>query len=212
VKNISLILNIVLIIAVGVLYYLQFNTPEKESTEPNILNATEYSVAYINSDSVLEKYDYFKKLQEDLQAKSQKLEKEYQNRAQGLQKEVTDYQRNINNLTIGQAKALEEDLMKKQQNLRMYQESLSQQLMQEQAKINEDLYKRVTKFLKDYSEKRGLELVVKYNQGSDVLYANDSMNITHSVIEGLNDQYAKEQQEGKKPEQKSAEQDSTASE
>lgn len=211
-KNISLILNIVLIIAVGVLYYLQFNTPEKESTEPNILNATEYSVAYINSDSVLEKYDYFKKLQEDLQAKSQKLEKEYQNRAQGLQKEVTDYQRNINNLTIGQAKALEEDLMKKQQNLRMYQESLSQQLMQEQAKINEDLYKRVTKFLKEYSEKRGLELVVKYNQGSDVLYANDSMNITHSVIDGLNDEYAKEQQEGNKPAQKSTEKDSTATE
>ncbi|MEP2771795.1 MAG: OmpH family outer membrane protein [Fulvivirga sp.] len=191
-KNLSLVLNIVLIIAVAILFYFQFKSSESPAEEKSIMSSAAYSVAYINSDSVLQNYDYFAELQEDLQAKSQKLESEYQNRAQGLQKEFNDYQRNINNLTIGQAKALEEDLMKKQQNLRVYQESLSQELLKEEARISQELYKRVTGFLNEYSEDNGLQLVVKYNQGSDVLYANDSMNITNDVIKGLNDAYASE--------------------
>lgn len=198
-KNLSLVLNIVLIIAVAVLFYLQFNEKSTSQEEKSIMSAAAYSVAYINSDSVLQKYDYFAELQGELQAKSKKLESEYQNRAQGLQKEFNDYQRNINNLTIGQAKALEEDLMKKQQNLRVYQESLSQELLKEEARISQELYNRVTGFLNDYSEKKGLQLVVKYNQGSDVLYANDSMNITNEVIKGLNEAYANEKTVSSEP-------------
>nr|WP_246205935.1 OmpH family outer membrane protein [Fulvivirga aurantia] len=178
-----------MLVAVGVLFYMQFNPSEQEKSEEGILNSAEYAVAYINSDSVLKNYEYFDELQKELQEKSKKLEAEYQNRAQGLQKEVNDYQRNINNLTIGQAKALEEDLMKKQQNLRMYQESLSQELLKEENRVSQELYNRVTKFLQDYSEQNGLQLVVKYNQGSDVLYASDSMNITSDVINGLNKAY-----------------------
>ena len=192
-KNLSLILNVVLLVAVCVLFYLQFNTAENPKEEKSIMSSAEYSVAYINSDSVLQNYDYFTELQEELQTKSKKLESEYQNRAQGLQKEFNDYQRNINSLTIGQAKALEEDLMKKQQNLRVYQESLSQELLKEESRISQELYKKVTGFLDEYSEANGLQLVVKYNQGSDVLYANDSMNITDAVIKGLNEAYAVEQ-------------------
>lgn len=189
-KNLSLVLNVILIIAVGVLYVLHFNTDRSvETEEEGILQSSEYSVAYINSDSLVKNYELFQKKQEELTTKSEKLQKEYQARAEGLQKEVNDYQRNVNNLTIGQAKAVEENLMKKQQNLRMYQEGLSQQIMQDQSKMNEEIYTKISDFLKDYSSKRGLELVVQYTPGSDILYANDSMNITTNVIKGLNEAY-----------------------
>ncbi|UII31547.1 OmpH family outer membrane protein [Fulvivirga ulvae] len=194
-KNLSLVLNIILLVAVGVLFYLHFSGKKSEpEQEPGMIESAEYSVAYINADSVLSNYDFFKEMQEKLQEKGQKLEDEYKSRAQGLQKEVNDYQRNVNNLTIGQAKAVEENLMKKQQNLRMYQESLSQDLIKEESKINQELYEKITSFLNDYSQNHGLQMVVKYNQGSDVLYASDSMNITNAVISGLNDAYKKEKE------------------
>ncbi|MDX1630004.1 MAG: OmpH family outer membrane protein [Fulvivirga sp.] len=190
-KNISLALNIVLLIAVGVLYYVEFGTSggSNEAQDPGIMKKPEYAVAYINSDSVLQNYEYFEELQQELSAKQQQLEKDYQNRAAGLQRELTDYQRNLNSLTIGQAKALEEDLLKKQQNLRLYQESLSQELLREEARISQKLYDKITSYLREYSIENDLELVVKFNQGSDVLYANDSMDITKQVIKGLNEAY-----------------------
>ncbi len=198
-KNISLVLNGVLIVAVGVLYVLQFSKADKtdigEGSESTAAVAGEYSIVYINSDSVLSKYDYFKDIQEKFQEKGQKLEKEYQNRAQGLQQEVNDYQRTVSSLTIGQAKALEENLMKKQQNLRLYQESLSQELLKEEGKMNQELYEKVTAFLKDYSAENGIDLVVKYNQGSDVLFATQGMDVTDQVVKGLNEVYANESKE-----------------
>lgn len=194
-KNLSLVLNIILIVAVGVLFFLQFSGESNEpQQEPGIMEAAEYSVGYINADSVLKNYDFFKEMQEKLQERGQKLEDEYKSRAEGLQKEVNDYQRNVNNLTIGQAKAVEESLMKKQQNLRMLQESLSQELIKEESKVNQELYEKITSYLDDYSKSHGLQMVVKYNQGSDVLYASDSMNITNAVIKGLNEAYKKEKE------------------
>lgn len=194
-KNLSLVLNIILLVAVCVLFYLHFAGEKAEvKGKPNMMEAAAYSVAYINADSVLKNYDFFKEMQVKLQEKGQQLEEEYKSRAEGLQREVNDYQRNVNNLTIGQAKALEENLMKKQQNLRMYQESLSQDLLREESKINQELYEKITSFLNDYSQNNGLQMVVKYNQGSDVLYASDSMNITKTVISGLNESYKKEKE------------------
>ena len=191
-KNLLLVLNFVLIVSVGTLYYLQFfkDSPGESESLSKSKNLSYYRIVYINADSVLANYDYFEDAQAQLEEKGKKLEAEYQNRAQGLQNEVNNYQRTVSNLTIGQAKAIEEDLVKKQQNLRLYQESLTQQLLKEENEVNKELYDQVTAYLKEYSKQNNVDLVVKYNQGSDILFASDSLDITQTVIEGLNLAYA----------------------
>src|SRR6478752_6169849 len=128
-KNLSLILSTVLLVAVAVLFYLHFSSNGSKSTSSTGAPVGELSIAFINSDSVLKNYDFLKDNRVVLEAKTQKMDADYRNRAQSLQGEINSYQRNQSNLTIGQARALEEDLAKKQQNLQLYQQSLSQQLM-----------------------------------------------------------------------------------
>nr|WP_236587854.1 OmpH family outer membrane protein [Marivirga aurantiaca] len=153
------------------------------------------SIAYIDSDSLLTKYELTKEIEEKLATKQEKFEKEYQNKAQGLQQEISDFQRTAANLTVAQGKALEESLMKKQQNLMRYQESLTQQLRQEEAKLNEELYNNVSEYLKEYGKKNNLELVLTYSRGSGVLYANEQLDISNDVIKGLNEAYLSEKEE-----------------
>lgn len=192
-KYLLLGLNIVLVIAVAVLFYLHFaNTTDVEDIGSADLSEIDLSIAYINSDSLLSNYEYFNDLASQLEVKREKLEAEYQNRAQGLQREIEQFRRNVNNMTIGQGRAVEEDLMKKQQNLMQYQERLTQQLLQEEAQLNEKLYQRVSEFLKTYGKENNLKLVLTYQKGSGVLYADDSLNITVPVIEGLNQEYQAE--------------------
>ena len=152
----------------------------------------ELTVAYINSDTVLKYYDYLKAQKTVLEDKSKKIEQEYRNRAIGLQNEIEAYKRNVNSMTLGQVRATEEDLGKKQQNLQLYQQSLGQQLMEEEAKLNRELYERITKFLKKYGTEKGLQVVLKYDPTSDVLFAGDAINITKDVIDGLNSEYTQE--------------------
>ena len=191
-KQISLIINIVLAIALGVLYYLHFSSQSSSASDTETGSATipsDIRIAYINADTVLKYYDFFKESREKLEAKGQKMDTDFRNRAQGLQREITNYQNTVANLTIGQARALEEDLTKKQQNLRVYQESLAQELSVDEGKLNQDLYERVTSFLKDYGAKNNVHAVLKFDVSSDLLFANENMDITKEVIDGLNGLY-----------------------
>ncbi|HEY8937251.1 MAG TPA: OmpH family outer membrane protein [Cyclobacteriaceae bacterium] len=198
-KNLSIILNIVLLVAVGVLYFLHFSGKKSAggSTTSSVA-VGDLTVAYFNSDSVLKHYDYLEVNRKTLEEKSQKLEAELRNRAQGLQNEIANYQRNVNNLTFTQQKALEEDLGKKQQNLQLYEQSLNQQMNDEQAKLSKALYDRITAFLKGYGAEKGLQVVLKYDATSDVFYGNPGLDITNDVITGLNDAYKNEKTSGVK--------------
>ena len=194
-KNISLVLNGVLLVAVAILYYLHFSA--SPASQPAASGApTDLKLAYINSDSVLRNYEYFKLNRDKLEAKSKKLDQDLRNRAQSLQNEIEAYQRNLSNLTIGQAKAIEEDLGKKQQNLELYRQSLEQELMTEQSKMNTELYSKVTAFLKKYGQENGLQVVLKFDPSSDLLFGGDSLDITKPVVDGLNQEYSAESAKG----------------
>jgi outer membrane protein len=199
-KNLSLILNAVLLVAVGILFFLHFSGKKSPAsggdTSAGTTLPSELKVAYINSDSVLQNYDYLKANRVQIEAKTKKIEQEYRNRAQGLQNEITAYQRNVNSMTLGQVKAVEEDLGKKQQNLQMYQQSISQQLMEEESKLNQDLYNRVTSYLKKYAAEKDLHFVLKFDVSSDVLYAGEVLDVSQDVIKGLNAEYQQEKAGG----------------
>jgi outer membrane protein len=190
-KNISLALNAVLLVAVGVLYYFQFSG--SKSGSPSVSTGTAPSkIAFINSDSVLKYYEFTKVNVSKLEEKGKRMEQDLKNRAMSLQGEIENYQRTRNTLTIGQAQAIEEDLGKKQQNFQMYQQSAAQQMDEDQNKMSLELYQKVTEFLDKYGKENGLQFVLKYNPSSDLLFASDSLDISKQVIEGLNAAYKSE--------------------
>lgn len=198
-KNVSLILNIVLLVAVIVLYVLHFSGNKATTTTGEASSPSDLKIAYINSDTVLKYYDYLKTSKDQLQAKAQKMEQDFRNRAQGLQNEFAAYQRNVNSMTLGQVKATEEDLAKKQQNLQMYQQTLSQQVMQEEAKLNKELYDRITAYLARYGKEKGFQVVLKFDPSSDVLHVAEGLDISKEVIDGLNAEYKNEKPGGQNP-------------
>lgn len=195
-KNLPLILNIVLLVAVGVLFFLHFSPKTALPSAGASTDPGDLKVAYIKSDSVLKYYEYLKVNKKQLEDKQQKMEADFRNRAMGLKGEIDAYQRNVSNMTLGQVKAVEEDLGKKQQNLQMYQQSLGQQLAEEEAKLNKELYDRITAYLKKYGVDKGLQVVLKYDPTSDVLFAGETLDISQDVIKGLNDEYTVEKSGG----------------
>jgi outer membrane protein len=199
-KNISLILNAVLLVAVGVLFYLHFSgrsseTSDSSSTTPGTI-PSDIKIAYIKSDTVLKYYDFYKANSDAFESKQKKAQQALQDRVAGLQNEAAAYQRNVGSMTLSQVKAVEEDLGKKQQNLQLYERSLSQQLMEEQAKMSQELYDRITAFLKKYGAENNLQVVLKYDPSSDVLYGGEALDITKPVIDGLNAEYKTEKSAG----------------
>ena len=95
-------------------------------------------------------------------------------------------------MTADQRAKIEENLMRKEQELRAFGENAANKLQEEQVKFNEKLFDKVSDYLKEHTKGKNYKIVMNYTKGTGILYANDSLDITNEVLEGLNAQYNKE--------------------
>lgn len=195
-KNLSLTLNVVLLVAVAVLYYLHFSGRKTPAAAPATTTAaaagkdqktTQY--AYVNVDSLLNNYDYFKATRTQLEDRRKKLETEIAGRTRSLENEVVSAQQKANTMTLEQAQLTEQTLRRKGQELERYQNDAARQLAEEEQKKNEELINNISLYLKKHTEDKPYKIVFGYSKGGGILYATDSLDITQEVLKGLNQDY-----------------------
>ena len=197
VKNLSLTLNVVLLVAVAVLYYLHFSgrkTPATTTPATGTVAAAgkdqkTNQYAYVNVDSLLNNYDYFKATRTQLEDRRKKLETEIAGRTRSLENEVVSAQRKANTMTLEQAQLTEQTLRRKEQELVRYQNDAARQLAEEEQKKNEELINNISLYLKKHTEDKPYKIVFGYSKGGGILYATDSLDITQEVLKGLNQDY-----------------------
>lgn len=150
-------------------------------------------IVYVNSDSLLNNYEYFKEIRSQFEEKAKKAQADLQSKGNAFQKEVADYQQNAGTMSAEQRANTEERLARKQDELGRLNQNASSSLAQQEAEENEKLYNKVSDFLKKHAEENNYKLVLTYSQSNPtVLYADKSMEITEEVIKGLNAEYKKE--------------------
>jgi outer membrane protein len=170
------------------------NTTATTTTKsPTAVVAENEKIVFVNSDSLLTKYEYFKALKVKMETKSKAAENDYAARQQSFQREVQQYQAQQNTLPADQRAATEQRLQRKGQELQAYQQNAGAALQNESAKENETLYNKVADYLKEYAKTKGYKMVLSYSKGnSSILFADNSLDVTSEVIKGLNEAYTKD--------------------
>ena len=197
-KQFSLLLNIILTIAVAYLYYLHFSSKEeaaKEEIKPLSLPAASRQsggILFLNSDTLLDQYNYFTEKRNQLDVRQEKIRSELSAEKERLDASIQLYQQQAVGMTDQERQKKEEELMMKQQSLMDRREKLLSQLDEEQAKSTEELFNRLTAYLKTYISDKNVNFVLGYQKGGGILFANDSLDITQQVVDGLNKAYAAE--------------------
>ncbi|MBP8067033.1 MAG: OmpH family outer membrane protein [Pedobacter sp.] len=155
--------------------------------------AADEKIVYVNSDTLLTKYEYFKDLKSKMETKGKAAESDMAAKTQAFQREVQQYQQQQNTLPADQRAATEQRLSRKQQELQAYQQNAGAALQSEQAKEQEVLYDKVAEYLKSYAKTKGYKMVLTYSKGnSAILFADESLDVTNAVIVGLNEAYTKD--------------------
>ncbi len=197
-KNASLAINVVLAIAVAVLYYLHFkgNKPDSEvKVTPKAVEGRK--LVYVNIDSLAANYEYFKDTRKVLESKQYQLENDIQSRGRSLQNEVAFFQQRAQTMTQEQGRAAQASLEKKNQDLMAYRERAAQGLAVEKAKKDEELYNQIFDYLKKVNNQNKYEMVLGYQKGGNILFADAGSDVTKRIIDGLNKEY-KDKQTAKK--------------
>jgi outer membrane protein len=114
-KNLSIALNAVLFVLVGVLFYLHFSSKNKSGATPQIIqtngkNVTVPQIAYIDIDSFQTNYAYFKTGKATLEARQKAMESE-------LDRSVSSFQAEYAALVQKAETMTEEEGMAAQQKL-----------------------------------------------------------------------------------------------
>ncbi|MGN8071740.1 OmpH family outer membrane protein [Mucilaginibacter sp. SG564] len=151
------------------------------------------SIVYVNSDSLLNKYDYFKDMSKRLEDKGKASQGDLQAKGQAFQREVAEYQKNAATLPADQRQATEQRLQRKQQELQGYQQNANAEFQNAQATENAKLYDKIADFTKSYAKEKGYKLVLTYSKANPtVLYGDPSLDVTADVVKRLNEAYAKD--------------------
>lgn len=195
-KNLSIGLNVLLLIAVIVLYVLHFSGNSKSTSSQDgvaTVNA-DAKIVYINMDTLLNKYTQSRELNEAFLKKLEANRTELNVKAKNLDREIAEFQHRVENngfLTRERAEQAQTELLIKQQNLQKLQSEMSENAQREQMEINRKLYDAITNFLTDYNKSRGYQLILSTTLGGNVLFAQDGFDITNEVVNLLNAQYPK---------------------
>lgn len=190
-KNISLILNIILLACVGHLYYLHF---AKKSDGANTMilppasSGNGVKIAYVNADSLDANYEWLKTQKESIRQKTVNAENSLAARQENLMKEANALQEQFQTGTMTQADAEKKqaDLMRRGQALEEEGARLSKSIGNDQKKAFDDLYANVEGKLKTLSNQIGYDYILSYSRGGQILLANDSLDITKEVLLLLN--------------------------
>lgn len=166
--------------------------PKSSSTTASAEKTTEL-IVYVNSDSLLNNYEYFKTIKDKFQSKSKKAQSDLTAKGTAFQREVAAYQQSAANLSAEQRSATEERLARKQQELQTFNQNAGNALANEEAAENEKLYNKVSEFLKKHAKAKGYKMVLTYSKANPtVLFADESLDVTNEVVAGLNEEFKKE--------------------
>ncbi len=206
-KNLSVFLNVVLLISVAILYYLHFSSLNKtedavasavDSTaaeKPIVLSPKEIKaskIVYVNLDVLSDKYEYLKDVSKSVQAEQHLYENQYQTNGQQLQSDYEAFQEKANKglLSENQINAEQEKFAKRKEDLDQIQRK-SEALGEKVQAITEEAHKNLSDYIKEYNKSGNYNYVLAYSEGplSPVLLVNDSFDITSEILDGLNAQY-----------------------
>lgn len=196
-KNLSLVINGILAVAIIILFILFFKskTNTENVTSLKFENDTTVTlpIAYVNIDSVLTNYQYAKEASDVLMKKTEASRASINQKQKQLVSEQQEFQRKYqNNAFLSQERAEQEAarIQKLGAELEQTAGRLDNELTMEQIRVNNQLADSVRLCIKEFNKTANYHIIFSNSGLDNVLYAKEKYNITNKVIELLNARHA----------------------
>ncbi len=195
-KNISLVVNAILAIAIAVLFFLHFKYHKQLDTisdkviKQDTMAKRPLKIAYVDLDSIQEKYAYYRERMSDFEKKKENADRDLNSSFQKIENERVAFVQRGNNITQVEAEAFQRDYTRKMQNLENQKRTVESQIQTDGIRTMDELRKRINDFLVDYNKEKNYSYIFSYSSGLNVLFYKDTANnITNEVVAGLNEAY-----------------------
>lgn len=192
-----LVLNIVLLLAVGVLFILFFTKNDKagktviKRSGVDSVAAWEHTpVAYFEMDSIEAHFIEFKKMQDEVL----KNEKDMYDTINGLkatwQMQLQRFQEQESKMDPEEVKNTRQALMEEDQRIKNKEKDLNQRYQQYYLNIQQGIILKIKNYCKEFNKDGRYSYIIANDPGI-FYYTDTAFNITNELVKGLNEYYGK---------------------
>ena len=148
-------------------------------------------IAYVNIDTLLNNYNFSVTLRNEMLRKGENMRMTLSEKGKAIQADMEDFQRKVENNVYATRQRAEEEqarIIKSQEDYARLEQRLVNELSAEEQKNNIALRDSINNFLTEYNNAHGYDLILS-KMADNILLANEALDITKEVIEGLNERY-----------------------
>jgi len=194
-KNVSLALNVLLIAAVGYLYYDHFSSSKTKAGNKTaeILadkdsNCNKAHIAYVELDSMYENITYIKQRRTQMEARQKSIETEWESGMRGLENRKNEFIKRGASITQQEAEQFQTQYLQQQQQIESKKQQAGQALSEESFSFTDNVQKSLREFLNEYNKEKKYMYILTTGTGLDYLvYKDPALNITNDVVNGMNE-------------------------
>lgn len=197
------IVNCILLVGLILLYIFHFtgigakggkSLANADAKAPVAVGEGGVKIAYINTDTLMAKYQYAIDLQKQLKDFQTAKENSYKQQMAQFQNDYQAYvQGGGEKMTLSQQQAKEKELTDRANRLQSLEGEYAQQITEKTMQESEKMTQAVYNFIREYNaQNQQFDIILsKSFSSSPVLYGNEGMDITDEIVKGLNEEYAK---------------------
>ena len=197
-KNGALIFNVVLLVLVGVLFYLHFSSKQpstakvqsvqnKHQTTTN--NDVDFRIGYFEWDSISKSFELFKAFQNEVNQREENNERKKMGLRQQYENKVKSYS--------SRTSMSQEESMKAAQDIKNLENSITNQVREMDQELNaytarkqKELKTNIEEFLNEYTKENHYSYIFAFEPGF-MFYRDSTYNITSDLVKGLNQKFPK---------------------
>ena len=148
-------------------------------------------LVYVDVNKLIEGYQRTKLAKVEFEKKTKSMKANVDSLVSQWQNELKIYEQERASLSPKELQLKQELLSSKQEHLTAYQEAINNQIAEEDKKITQTVINEVNDYVREYGKENGYKIIFGASGGGNIMYADESTDLTAKVLEGLNADYEK---------------------
>lgn len=148
-------------------------------------------LVYVDVNKLIEGYSRTKVAKAEFEKKATTMKGNIDSLVTNWQKELQGYEKERASLSPKELQLKQELLSNKQQQINGYQEAIQKQIQEEDKKTTQTVINDINDYIKEFGKRKGYKIIFGASGGGNIMYADESSDLTEEVLKGLNAEYDK---------------------
>lgn len=148
-------------------------------------------LVYVDVNELITGYSKTKVAKAEFDKKANLMKANVDSLVANWQNELKNYEKERTSLSPKELKLKQELLTNKQQQINGYQEAIQKKIQEEDKKVTQTVINDINDYIKEYGKKHNYKMIFGASGGGNIMYADDSTDLTEEILKGLNTEYDK---------------------